>query len=48
MNSSDYIKLFEQSPALYSVRPHFNIVTVTDAYLKTTMTEREKSINRSI
>ena len=49
MDSSDYISLFEQSPALLLVLDsHFNIVTISDAYLKTTMTERADVVNKSI
>ncbi|CAM3112872.1 ATP-binding protein [Flavobacterium frigoris] len=49
MDSSDYISLFEQSPALLLVLDsHFNIVTISDAYLKATMTERADVVNKSI
>ncbi|NGY37482.1 response regulator [Flavobacterium sp. XN-5] len=49
MESRDYISLFEQSPALLVVLdPHFNIVTISDAYLKATLIERENVINRNI
>ena len=49
MDSSDYISLFEQSPALLLVLDsHFNIITISDAYLKATMTERADVVNKSI
>ncbi|WP_367773767.1 ATP-binding protein [Flavobacterium sp. WC2421] len=49
MNSNDYIDLYRQLPSLSIVLDlNFNIVTVTDSFLKSTMTEREKIIDQNI
>lgn len=45
----DFKELFECSPGLYLIlTPNFTIVAVTDAYLKATMTEREKILGHNI
>ncbi len=56
MNSSsqapagpDFRVLFESAPGLYLVlTPGFDIVAVSDAYLRATMTEREQILGRNI
>jgi len=56
MNSSsqapavpDFRVLFESAPGLYLVlTPRFDIVAVSDAYLRATMTEREQILGRNI
>lgn len=49
MNSNDYIDFFKQSPAVSLVMDtNFKIVTVTDNYLKATMTTRETIIDKNI
>jgi PAS domain S-box-containing protein len=49
MNSNDYIDFFKQSPAVSLVMDtNFTIVTVTDNYLKATMTKRETIIDKYV
>jgi signal transduction histidine kinase len=49
MNSNDYIDFFKQSPAVSLVMDtNFTIVTVTDNYLKATMTTRETIIDKYV
>jgi signal transduction histidine kinase len=45
----DFRKLFESAPGLYLVLlPDLTIIAVSDAYLRATMTEREKILGRGI
>ncbi len=45
----DFRVLFESAPGLYLVlTPRFEIVAVSDAYLRATMTEREQILGRNI
>jgi PAS domain S-box-containing protein len=48
----DYESLFKAAPSLFLVlkpdAPHFTILTASDAYLKATMTEREKICGRGL
>src|SRR5579871_6986839 len=45
----DFRTLFESAPGAYLVlTPDLRIVAVTDAYLRATMTEREKIVGRSL
>src|ERR1700752_3793305 len=48
----DFEALFEAAPSLFLVlkpdAPHFTILTASDAYLKATMTEREKICGRGL
>lgn len=47
MDEINYKKLFEALPSLYLIlNPDFDIVAVSDAYLKATMTERDKILGR--
>src|ERR1700722_10165611 len=47
--SPDFRLLFESVPGLYLVlEPDFTIVAVSDAYLRATMTQREKLIGLGI
>jgi PAS domain S-box-containing protein len=49
MNSNDYIDFFKQSPAVSLVMDtNFKIVTVTDNYLKVTMTTRANIIDKNV
>ncbi|WP_339921176.1 ATP-binding protein [uncultured Flavobacterium sp.] len=49
MKSNDYIDFFKQSPAVSLVMDtNFTIVTVTDNYLKATMTTRETIIDKYV
>lgn len=49
MNSTDYIDLFKQSPAVSLVMDtNFKILTVTDNYLKVTMTTRKNIIDKNV
>src|SRR5437879_12771033 len=43
----DFESLFQSAPGLYRVlTPHFNIVAVSDAYLRATLTKREDILGR--
>src|SRR5262245_45137658 len=45
----DFRLLFESAPGMYLVlTPRFNIVAVSNAYLRTTMTRREDILGRDI
>jgi signal transduction histidine kinase/CheY-like chemotaxis protein len=45
----DFRALFESAPGLYLVlTPGFNVVAVSDAYLKATMTKRESVLGRGV
>ena len=45
----DFRVLFESAPGLYLVlTPEFEIVAVSDAYLRATMTERQQILGRNI
>ncbi|EIA10385.1 ATP-binding protein [Flavobacterium frigoris] len=49
MTSNDYIDFFKQSPAMSLVMDtNFKIVTVTNSYLKVTMTTRENIIDKNV
>ncbi len=48
-DSPDFRLLFESTPGSYLVlNPEFKIVAVSDAYLRATMTEREKILDRHL
>jgi PAS domain S-box-containing protein len=48
-SSPDFQALFQSAPDLYLVlTPDFNIVAVSDAYLRATMTKREEILGRGI
>ena len=48
-SSPDFRSLFESAPGLYLVlTPSFEIIAVTDAYLRATMTRRETILGRSL
>src|SRR5919199_942283 len=45
----DFRNLFESAPGLYLVlTPQLNIVSVSDAYLRATMTKREEILGRNL
>jgi PAS domain-containing protein len=45
----DFRILFEKSPGLYlALNPAFRIIAVSDAYLRATMTEREKILGHAL
>ncbi len=49
MKAPDFQALFESAPGLYLVlTPALKIVAVSDAYLKATMTKREKVLGRGL
>ncbi len=49
MQSADYRLLFESSPNLYlALTPAFEIVAVSDAYLRATLTQRDLILGRGI
>jgi PAS domain-containing protein len=48
-DTPDFRLLFEKSPGLYLVlTPAFRIIAVSDAYLRATMTEREKIVGHAL